>query len=179
MYLVSCRASRYALRLETTYSLCVRLHSSGMRPDIGIPNGNRDDIEQISDTINLVDGSWLRTDDVVRATCTRGARATAICVISNAEYTRSLSTASTTAIILLYLLYCLYGCVPSLYHRTGMYWAAYCWNVQKKSCRLKNKKSSWRSSTNTFSTVSGKTKSGLLLYTSAAYDWCTYQLSLE
>ena len=57
------------------YPLCVRLHSSGMRPAvyclllrIGIPNENHDDTEQISsDTINLVDGYRLRTDDVVHA----------------------------------------------------------------------------------------------------------------
>ena len=61
------------------YSLCVRLHSSGMRPAvycllrrIGIPNENHDDTEQISDTINIADGYRLRADDVVRATCTRG-----------------------------------------------------------------------------------------------------------
>ena len=97
------------------YLLCVRLHSSGMRPAvyclllcIGIPNENHDDTEQISDTINLVDGYRLRTDDV-RATCIRGVRGTAVCVISNTEYTRSISTASTTSIILLYVLY---ECVP-------------------------------------------------------------------
>ena len=78
----------------------VRLHSSGMRPAvyclllrIDIPNENHDDTEQISDTINLVDGYRLRTDDAVRATCIEGVRATAICVISNTEYTRSISTA--------------------------------------------------------------------------------------
>ena len=61
---------------------------------IGIPNENHDDTEQISDTINLVDGYRLRTNDVVRATCIRGVRATAVCVISNTEYTRSISTTS-------------------------------------------------------------------------------------
>ena len=67
------------------------------------------DTEQISDTINLVDEYRLRTDDaVVWATCIRGVRATAVCVISNIEYTRSISTASITAIILLYV----YECVP-------------------------------------------------------------------
>ena len=87
-----------------------------MRPDvyclllrIGIPNENQDDTEQIGDTINLVDGYRLCTDDVVRATGIRGARATAVCVNSNTEYTRSISTASTTAIILLYVLH---ECVP-------------------------------------------------------------------
>ena len=89
-----------------------------MRPDvyclllrIGIPNENQDDTEQIGDTINLVDGYRLCTDDVVRATGIRGARATAVCVNSNTEYTRSISTASTTAIILLYVLH---ECVPVL-----------------------------------------------------------------
>ena len=46
------------------------------------PNENHDDTEQIRDTIrliliNLVDGYQLGTDDVVRATCIRGVRATA------------------------------------------------------------------------------------------------------
>ena len=54
--------------------------------------------------INLVDGYRLCTDDVVRATCIRGIRATAVCVISNTEDTRSILTASTTAIVLLYVL---------------------------------------------------------------------------
>ena len=81
------------------YSLCVRLHSSGMRPAAYCCE-NRDDNEQISDTINLVDGYRLRTD--VRATCIRGIHATAVCVIANTEYTRSISTASTAAIILLH-----------------------------------------------------------------------------
>ena len=76
---------------------------------IGIPNENHDDTEQISDTISLVDGYRIRTDDVVRAICIRGVRATAVCVISSTEYTRSISTAGTTAIILLYVLY---ECVP-------------------------------------------------------------------
>ena len=70
---------------------------------IGIPNANHDDIEEISDTINLVDGYRLRFNDVVRATCIRGVRATAVCVISNTEYTRSISTSSTTPIMLLYV----------------------------------------------------------------------------
>ena len=70
---------------------------------IGILNENHNDTEQITKTnINLVDGYRLRTDDVVRATCIRGVRATAVCVICNTEYTRNISTASTTAIILLY-----------------------------------------------------------------------------
>ena len=56
------------------------------------------DTEQISDTINLVDEYRLRTDDaVVWATCIRGVRAAAVCVISNKEYTRSISTARITA----------------------------------------------------------------------------------
>ena len=107
VYLVSyeqiCSAAR-------DYSLCVRLHSIGMRPAvycllqrIGIPNERHDDdTEQISDTIDLVDRYRLRTDDVVRATCVRGVRATAVCDISSTEYTGSISTASTTATILLY-----------------------------------------------------------------------------
>ena len=76
VYLVSCEQICSAAR---DYSLCVRLHSSGMRPAvycllrrIGIPNENHDDTEQISDTINIADGYRLRADDVVRATCTRG-----------------------------------------------------------------------------------------------------------
>lgn len=108
--------ANYALRLETTrYLLCVRLHGSGMRPGvyclllrIGIPNKNHDDTEHINDTMNLVDGYRLRTDDLLRATCIGGVCATAIRVISNIEYTRSISTASITAIILLYV----YECVP-------------------------------------------------------------------
>ena len=76
---------------------------------IGIPNENHDDTKQISDTMNVVDGYRLRTDDVVRATGVRGVRATAVCVNSNTGYTRSISTGSTTAIILLYVLY---ECVP-------------------------------------------------------------------
>ena len=75
---------------------------------IGILNENHDDTEQIRDSTNLVDGYRLSTDDVVRATCIRGVRATAVRVISNTEYTRSISTASITAIILLYV----YECVP-------------------------------------------------------------------
>ena len=91
------------------HSQCVRLHSRGMRPAayclpirIGIPNENHDITEQISsDTINFVDGYRLRTDHVVRATCIRGVRSTAVCVISSTEYTRSIST----AIILQYALF--------------------------------------------------------------------------
>ena len=47
---------------------------------IGIPNENHDDTEQISDTINVVDGYRLCTNDVVRATCIRGVRTTAVFV---------------------------------------------------------------------------------------------------
>ena len=97
--------ANYALRLETTrYLLCVRLHGSGMRPGvyclllrIGIPNKNHDDTEHINDTMNLADGYRLRTDDLLRATCIGGVCATAIRVISNIEYTRSISTARITA----------------------------------------------------------------------------------
>ena len=46
---------------------------------IGIPNVNHDDTEQISDTTNVVDGYRQRTN-VVRSTCIRGVRATAVCV---------------------------------------------------------------------------------------------------
>ena len=117
------------------YSLCVRLHSSGIRPAvyclllrIGIPNENHDDTEQISsDTI--VDGYRLRTDDVVRATCIRGVRATAVSS-HNTEYTRSISTASTTAIILLYVLY---ESLPSNRHVLGRILL----KRPKKSCRPK------------------------------------------
>ena len=49
---------------------------------IGIPNVNHDDTEQISDTTNVVDGYRQRTN-VVRSTCIRGVRATAVRVISN------------------------------------------------------------------------------------------------
>ena len=69
---------------------------------IGLLNENHDDTEQIRDCTNLVDGYRVSTEDVARATCIRGVRATAVCVICNTEYTRNISTASTTAIILLY-----------------------------------------------------------------------------
>ena len=71
---------------------------------IGVLNENHDDTEQISDTVNLVDGYRLRTDYVVRATCIRGFRTTAVCVISNTDYCHSIWTASTPARILLYVL---------------------------------------------------------------------------
>ena len=119
------------------YSLCVRLHSSGMRPAvyclllrIGIPNENHDDTEQISDTINLVDGYRLRTDDV-RATCIREVRSTAVCVTSNTGYTRSISTASTTAIIPLYVL-C--GCVSLVSTIEPACIGPYIVETSKKNC---------------------------------------------
>ena len=62
---------------------------------IGIPNENHDDTEQISDTINLVDGYRLRTDDVARATCIGGVCDTAVYVASNIEYVRSMAVVST------------------------------------------------------------------------------------
>ena len=145
---------------------------------IGIPNENHDDTEQISDTINLVNGYRIRTNDVVRATCIRGVRATAVCVISNTEYTRSISTTSTTAIILLYQVCTVRVCTSSLYHRTGMYWAAYCLDAQNNSCRLKMNQSSrltieW---VRTHEYTVWKDKKWPSA-TSTAYDWCTYQLS--
>ena len=107
------------------YSLCVRLHSSGMRPAVyclrlrvGIPNENHDNTEQISDTTDLVHGYRLRTDDVVRvtciarATCIRGVRTTSACVISNREYTHSQYFDRVYYCTVIILLYVPYECVP-------------------------------------------------------------------
>ena len=151
------------------YSLCVTLHSSGMRPaviclllNIGIPNENHDDTEQISsDTINLVDRHRVRTDDVVRATWIRRVRASAVCVSSLIQSTlASISPASTTAILLLYVLH---ECVPVVYHRTSMYWVtSYRWIVPKKSCRLRRKKTLRLTIENEWmSTLPGKKKAAL------------------
>ena len=94
-------------RVSIVISLRPVVYCSLLR--IGIPNENHDDTEQISNNTNLVGGYRLRTDDVVRATRIREVRATAVCVTSNTEYTSSISTAGTTATILLYVLY---ECVP-------------------------------------------------------------------
>ena len=81
---------------------------------IGNPNENHDDTEQVSDTINLVliDGYRRRTDDVVRATCIRGVRDTAVCVISSTEYTRSIFDREY---------YCNNTAAPGMYCCTSVY----------------------------------------------------------
>ena len=91
---------------------------------IGILNENHDDTEQIRDSTNLVDGYRVSTEDVARATCIRGVRATAVRVISNtrvrSQYFDREYYCNNTAVCTVRV------CTSSLYYRTGMCWAAYC-----------------------------------------------------